>query len=582
MLSQEEPLSETVVQGKLELTREPGTQRGDPNVWRHVSSRIVLRASLGLALSIWVAEPTSSAQDSPAQGPLEVRPNSQPAIPSPTVPPTVVAPGSTAREAQLEERVRQLEAMVKALSTQMSQLSSPGMGGPAAALGTAGADIGTPAQVEAPSATGGPGAPGQSLPPNPAPSSRFNSPATLDNIKANVKFGPGFEIRTNDDEYIFQFHDLTQFDYRGHQQGGQAPVKNTFAFPRQWYMFSGRLSMPFGYFVAIAAGFDVISILDAFGDVDYDPRVRVRIGRFKTPFTYEFFVEPIQGLTTPERSLFFNNFALNRDNGFMVFGRLFDERIDYAAALTNGTRNGLIDFDNSKDVVAFLNFRPFGDEQNTLLENFNIGGSTYAGDQHHTPAPGTFRTVVPTAGSTIIGVPFLSLNTNVVNSGFSAFWDLHVSWLYRQLAVISEWGSGFETYAHASTTNLRTQLPVQSFYVQASYFLTGETISSLGIVKPDHPFDLRAGKRGTGALEPFFRYDYMDINKVVFTNGLADPNLWANRLFMTDVGLNWHLTQYIKMYFDWNHAEFNQPVVFAPGRRQSASDTFWVRFQMYF
>src|SRR5207248_6010181 len=102
-------------------------------------------------------------------------------------------------------------------------------------------------------------------------SARFNSPATLDKVKGDVIFGPGFEIRTIDDEYIFQFHDLTQFEYRGYQQGGQTQVKDTFTFPRQWWMFSGRISKPFGYFVALQNGFDVVSLLDAFVDLDFNP-----------------------------------------------------------------------------------------------------------------------------------------------------------------------------------------------------------------------------------------------------------------------------------------------------------------------
>ena len=103
-----------------------------------------------------------------------------------------------------------------------------------------------------------------------------------------------------------------------------------------------------------------------------------------------------------------------------------------------------------------------------------------------------------------------------------AFWDLHAAWFYRQLSVIGEWGSGFQDYALVSNLQARTNLPVQSFYVQAGYFLTGETASSVGIVKPLRPFDLRKGHFGLGAFELTGRYAYMDIGREVFTNGLAD------------------------------------------------------------
>ena len=197
------------------------------------------------------------------------------------------------------------------------------MGGTAAgASATATPDIPAPGTAAEPSRMGGVGAPGQSLPPNPPPSARFNAPATLPTKKAEVIFGPGFEIRSEDDEYILQFHDLTQFEYRGYEQYDQGVVKDSFLIPRQWFMFSGRMTKPIGYFVSMANGFDVFSVLDAFLDLEYDPRLRLRMGRFKTPFTYEFMVDPIQGLIQPERSVFFNNFGLNRDLGVMAYGRL--------------------------------------------------------------------------------------------------------------------------------------------------------------------------------------------------------------------------------------------------------------------
>jgi phosphate-selective porin OprO/OprP len=484
------------------------------------------------------------------------------------------------REEQLEARVRQLEAMVNSLSGQMQTMA---VGGPVA--GTAAPDIGTPAEVIAPSASGGPGAPGQSLPPNPAPDKRFNSPAIYENKSANVKFGPGFEIRTDDDEYIFQFHNLTQFDYRGYLQGSQNPVHDGFVFPRQWWMFTGRLSKPFGYFLSFANGFDTFSLLDVFGDVDVDPRFRLRIGRFKTPFTYEFLVEPVQGLINPERSLFFNNFGQNRDDGIMAFGRLFDNKMDYATGIFNGSRNGVVPSRDAKYVSGLINFQPFNNCTDSLLEHFNVGGSVFAGHASNLPTPVVYRTIVPMTGNSVAGVPFLALDPSVRSQGFEAYWDLHVAWFYRQLAVIGEWGSGAGQFATTKNLNDRARIPVESFYVQAGYLLTGETRSSVGIVKPNHPFNFCQGQFGLGAWELTGRYDYMDISSQIFTDKFADPHLWANRLWMTDLGMNWHLTQYLKMYFDWNHAEFNQPVLFTTtptDRKQLTSDMFWVRFQIYF
>lgn len=517
-----------------------------------------------------------------------VPPVALPSAPSPSTP----AAATTLAEQQ-ELRIQQLEAMVRQLSQQVGALAPAA---PARAVGTGGGlaevtqpgatatpDFGNLATALEPSAPGGVTGPGQSLPPNPAPSNRFDSPTTLESKRAGVKFGPGFELRTGDDEYILQFHNLTQFEYRGYQQAGQNPVHDTFDFPRQWWMFSGRLTKPIAYFLSFANGFDSLSMLDVFLDFEYDPRLRLRAGRMKAPFTYEFFVEPVQGLIAPERSLFFNNFGLNRDLGLMPYGRLFNGTLDYAGGIFNGNRNGYLANVDSKSIAAFINWKPFANSKGSFLENLNVGGSVYGGYASNIPQPQTFRTIVPIAGNQILGVPFLTLNNNVREQGERTFWDLHVAYFYKQLAIIAEWQSGFQNYAINPNLASRTRLPVQSYYVQAGYFLTGETRSSVGIVKPLRPFDLRPGRFGLGAFEIQGRFNEMNIGNQVFTNGLADPNNWADNLHNVELGFNWHFTQYLKFYFAWQHSVFGDPVLFAPdGQRQLTSDLFLARIQLFF
>ncbi|WP_197490772.1 OprO/OprP family phosphate-selective porin [Planctomyces sp. SH-PL62] len=532
------------------------------------------------------------AQDAPVPEAVDV----DEGVPSPILPTTpspadpAVVGGPLSREAALEERVRQLESMVERLSNQMQPVGAPadsGAGlippsGVSEASGTAAPDTGVPATVEAPSSAGGVSAPGQSLPPNPAPSSRFNIPATLESKKVNAKFGPGFELRTDDDEYILQFHNLTQFEYRGYQESGHLTERDSFLLPRQWWMFSGRITKPIGYFVSFAHGFDSINTLDVFLDYDIDPRLRIRGGRMKTPFTYEFLVDPIQGLIQPERSVFFNNFGQNRDLGVMAFGRVFNKTLDYAAGIYNGSRNGFVANTDSKFVSAFLNWKPFVNDEGSALENFNVGGSVFGGTNDNPPLPQTLRTIVPTAGNSVAGVPFLGFNSNVREVGPMTFWDLHVAWFYRQLAIIGEWGGGFQDYALTNQLRYRTHLPIDSFYVQGGYMLTGETRSGLGVVKPLRPFNLKAGQFGLGALELTGRYQQMDIGQEVFTHGLSDPNLWTRNLFLTDVGFNWHINQYLKFMFNWEHAEFGQPVFSNVGQLSKTNDLFLARIQLYF
>jgi phosphate-selective porin OprO and OprP len=568
------------------------------------------RGSIPLGVALWVllgAGVVRAQQPSPPQEPFSGANLPQPIPPQPTLP----AGATTAREAQLESRIQQLEAMVNQLQYQYNNgpaaaggpAEGPGFSasygpgaesgvqeGPLGPGGRSGTGVGTGGLVG--SRSGGPGVPGQSFPPVPPVSPRFNVPASLDDIKAHVRFGPGFEIASDDEEWIMQFHDLTQFDYRGYLTGGQNPTHDTFIFPRQWWMWNGHVTREIGYFVSIAQGIDTLNGLDIFLDFNYDRRLQFRAGRFKTPFTYEFFVEPVQGLIVPERSVFFNNFGQNRDEGIMPYGQLFTNdkgvsKIQYAAGIFNGNRNGFISAQDGKWMSAFLNFHMFGDYEGSILENLNVGGSVLAGGNSQTPVPAVFRTIQATTGNAAVGNPFLTLSDKAFESGPMAFWDLHVAWFYQQLAVISEWQSGYQDYSlntNAATKSMRTHVPVGSFYVEAGYLLTGETRSQVGIVKPNNPFSIRPGQRGLGAWEVFGRYDYLDIGDQIFTHGIASPSGNANRLFMTDVGLTWHMTQYVKTFFDWNHVEYNNAVTLNPVTHKTGTqnNTLWWRLQLFF
>jgi phosphate-selective porin OprO/OprP len=456
-------------------------------------------------------------------------------------------------EATLEARVHQLEARIAVLSRQIDGMA---------------------ARAHRPTTADG----ATSQPAMPSPWSDVSAP--VPGLPDRAKFGPGFALQTADEEYQWQFHNLSQFDGRFFQQGGQTPVTDTFAVPRQWFMFSGRLTKPYEYFVSLAHGFEAVSLLDVYLNLHFDDRLQIKIGRYFVPFTFEPYVLPIHALITPEWSLFFNNFEPNRELGVMAWGQLARKRLDYAAGIFNGTRNALVDTNDAKDFIGFLNARPFGEAGIPALANLNVGGSVNAGNEQNDPIPRTLRTVVSIPGNATIGVPFLTFNNDVRESGERVLWSLHMAYYYRHLSLIGEWDGGFQDYAVKDSPRIR--LPVRSFFLEAGYFLTGETVAARGTVEPLRPFDLRRGRFGLGAWEVGGRYNGLELGDDVFNRGLADPNLWTNRVATIDVGLNWYLTQYVKMAIFWEHAEFGSPVLYRPGARQLTSDLFLVRFQLRF
>ena len=139
-----------------------------------------------------------------------------------------------------------------------------------------------------------------------------------------------------------------------------------------------------------------------------------------------------------------------------------------------------------------------------------------------------------------------------------------MAYYHGGLSLLGAWQSGHESYAKGADGS-STRIPINGWFVQAGYLLTGETIRDRTLIEPLRPFDLRHGRFGLGALELTARYSELDLDPRVFTAGLADPNLWTNRVEMADVGFNWYLNKFIKFYFDWEHAMFASPVLFRPG-----------------
>jgi hypothetical protein len=90
------------------------------------------------------------------------------------------------------------------------------------------------------------------------------------------------------------------------------------------------------------------------------------------------------------------------------------------------------------------------------------------------------------------------------------------------------------------------------------------------------------GPSRAGRLEVVGRVSELRLGERSFSSGFADPNLWSNQAVTTELGVNWYLNEYIKMYMFWLHGGFADPVQFRPGGLQKTADMFWLRFQLYF
>ena len=399
----------------------------------------------------------------------------------------------------------------------------------------------------------------------------------------------GFLLQDEDGEFELRVNSLLQVDARIYTQTDQSPVINDINVPRARLYFSGRATKPIEYQISLQRGNNSFDLLNAYVNFHYDDRLQVRLGRFKPPYTFEWYKMSIWEFFTPERSPFALNFGPNRQIGLMGWGFLFDERLEYAVALTGGGRNSYGDFNNAKDVMALLDYKPFYRSGSLALKNFAIGGSVDQGKENNPLVPAVLRTSVNgssspvngTSGDSLIAAPFLAFNSNVRERGDRQLWEIHATYFYKGLSLLGVWDSGHNDFALTAPGSRPVHVPVSGYFLQGAYLLTGETRERASLIAPNHPFDLRPGKFGLGAFEVQARYSGLTLGRQVFSAGLADPNLWTNRVDLLDVGLNWYLNKYVKVYFDWEHAVYGQPVYFRPGGLQKTSDMFWLRLMVY-
>jgi len=488
-----------------------------------------------------------------------------------------------AAERRHGDEMRQLLQEISQLRKQVDANQGPSRSQPGSpANGAAAAPSARPG--EAPDVGGAPDTPGGRR--SPIPGSGVSGARAEKKIPLKANFGPGFELMTEDQEFQLQFHQETQLDARTFSPHGDEFARSGFVFPRVRAFFNGRLTKPIEYTLSLNRGFSGLDLLEAYVNFHYDDRFQLKVGRYMTPFNYEQFAVQNMWLLAPERSLFTSNLGLNRQLGIQLWGNLFDKHLDYAVGVFDGPRNSFEDYNEAKDVMAYLNARPFGADEDSPFKNLNVGGSFTYGEQDNPLTPRTFRTASNASNASaadLFSPPFLVLNGDAGERGQRTFWSAHIAYFYQQFSLLTDYNGAILRYASEASAATSIDIPTSGYSVAMGYFLTGETQERRTILEPKRPFRLKRGQFGPGAWEVTFRYSLLDFDRNVFDAGLADPADWTNRVWSTNLGLNWYLSRYLKVYLNWQHTEFGTPVLYHnPNLRQLTNELFWLRLQLYF
>jgi phosphate-selective porin OprO/OprP len=362
----------------------------------------------------------------------------------------------------------------------------------------------------------------------------------------------GFSLQSADGNFRMRFRGYVHADGRFYPDGSTLITPSTFVLRRVRPVFDATVFRTFDFRIMPDFGGGTTVLQDAYIDARFKPVLKIRAGKFKSPFGLERLVSAVD-LTFIERGAP-TLLAPNRDLGVMVHGEAFGARVAYQAALMNGVVDGGsadIDDRKGKDVILRVFAEPFKRNAQSPLKGLGIGVATSFGDEIGsgtvTGLP-TFRT----AGNHT----FFRYRTDTTPAG-TAFANgdrLRASaqgyWYYRSFGVLAELTASRQDVSLGTALQSLTNT---ASVVSGSFFLTGEA-AAYGTVMPRR--ELGATRGAWGALEVTGRFTRLAVDDDAFPI-FANPALSAGTANEWAAGINWYLNRFIKYSLSFHETRFD-------------------------
>ena len=206
----------------------------------------------------------------------------------------------------------------------------------------------------------------------------------------------GFSLQSADKAFQLKLRGYTQADGRFYTSERTTGMADTFVMRRVRPVLEGTIFGNVDFRVMPDFGEGRTVLQDAYADLRFTPAVKLRAGKFKSPFGLERLVSALD-LLFVDRALP-TALVPNRDVGVMLFGDVAASTVSYAVGVFNGVPDGgSADIDDSpgKDVVARVFLLPFKNSRTSRLQQVGFGLAASVGEREGTTAaPGlpTFRT----------------------------------------------------------------------------------------------------------------------------------------------------------------------------------------------
>jgi phosphate-selective porin OprO/OprP len=212
--------------------------------------------------------------------------------------------------------------------------------------------------------------------------------------------------------------------------------------------------------------------------------------------------------------------------------------------------------------VARVFAHPFQETTIGPLQGLGIGIATTYGRPEG--APGAIRAAT--------GQTLFQFQTGTTFQGERARWSPQAYWFFGPFALLSEYVVNSTEFQNGVTTE---RARASAWQIAGAWVLTGENTSWRGVL-PSESFDVATG--GLGALELVARYARLSLDPDLFDGAVfLNPALYAEDTREWAVGVNWYLNRFVKLSFNYEHADFRN----AEGESDNPSEgVFLTRLQL--
>ena len=300
--------------------------------------------------------------------------------------------------------------------------------------------------------------------------------------------------------------------------------------------------------------------------------LRIRTGQMLLPYSTERLTSS-KFLRHPERSILVASMVGQRDIGALVHGSLFGGHAYYMAGIFNGNgQNRRVDLDDDLDLAARFEVRPFADDDFRITLNY-----IHTPEDRSQTGPDDLRTV----GNEFSR--FLDYDTaNNRRRGRRQRAGGGVLFSHGPFEFTGEVNADYHEDMR-STTERRTNLLNWSWFVGATWVMTGETLQQRHDgprVDPASPFyDPQTEEMGLGAFQLSLRYEDVLIDRETIRKGFATG---TDRVRALATSLHWYPWKELRFTLNYTYSNFGDRVTDSKGRRHNDDHAILCRMGFWF